>query len=121
MFEIEKKFSFEAGHTLDHHDGKCQHPHGHSYKLRIKIRSKELITNGPERNMVIDFNSISEIVKPMIIQYLDHQWLNTSLNTDSPTAEFIARWIFLHLQPKLNCLFSVTVEETDSANATYIL
>ena len=30
---ITKRFTFEAGHALYGHDGKCKNIHGHSYKL----------------------------------------------------------------------------------------
>lgn len=119
MFEVEKMFHVEAGHTLDHHDGKCRSPHGHSYIIKVKLRTAELIPNGPKKHMVMDFLTLSDIVKPMIAQYFDHKWLNDSLQTDTPTAEFIAYWIFCYLQPFLPNLYSVTVCETASSQATY--
>lgn len=119
MFEIEKTYKFEAGHLLDHHDGKCRHPHGHSYLLKITIRAADLIAIGPETNMVMDFFSISKVVKPMIDKYFDHNWLNDSLATDSPSAEFIAKWIYDYLDPQLKGLYAITICETDSASATY--
>lgn len=120
MFEVEKIFRFEAGHLLDHHDGKCRHPHGHSYSLKIIIRAENLIDSGPKKNMVLDFSTISEYVKPMIEKYFDHKWLNDSLESDSPSAEFIAQWIFHYLEPKLKGLYSITVFETETSGATYL-
>jgi 6-pyruvoyltetrahydropterin/6-carboxytetrahydropterin synthase len=119
MYELEKIFLFEAGHVLKHHDGHCSTPHGHSYVLTIKLRANSLIPNGPKRNMVIDFSDLSSIVKPMIETYFDHKWLNDSLKTDSPTVEFISRWIFDHLHPQLPQLSSVTLQETSTAKVTY--
>lgn len=119
MFEVEKTYTFEAGHLLDHHDGKCRHPHGHSYVIMIKLRATQLVSDGPKKNMVIDFAAISDIVKPMIEEYFDHKWLNDTLQTDSPTAEYIAYWIFHHLISYLPNLYSVTVCETNTARATY--
>jgi 6-pyruvoyltetrahydropterin/6-carboxytetrahydropterin synthase len=119
MFEIEKIFCFEGGHSLTFHDGKCKDPHGHSYKIHLVIRKDGLVPSGPKKNMVIDFSDISRIVKPMIAEYLDHKWLNDTLKTDSPTAEFIAKWIFEYLRPQLPELYAVRVCETDTASATY--
>lgn len=119
MFELEKEFNFEGGHTLKHHDGKCSYPHGHSYKLVIKMRGDQLISNGPKKNMLIDFGDISKVVKPMIEQYFDHHWINDTLNTDSPSAEFIAKWIFDYLQPHFPSLYAITVQETETSKATY--
>lgn len=119
MYEVSKSFTFEAGHVLDHHDGKCRHPHGHSYSITVKLRTEALVESGPKKHMVVDFSSISSVVKPMIEQYFDHKWLNDSLETDAPTAEFIAFWIFRFLESRLADLFSVTVNETSTSSATY--
>ncbi len=119
MFELEKQFTFESGHVLVHHDGKCRQPHGHSYTLIVQVASPTLIANGPKTNMVIDFNDISAIVCPMIENYFDHKWLNDSLNTDSPTVEFMAKWIYEFLEEKLPGLAAITLHETYSSKVTY--
>jgi 6-pyruvoyltetrahydropterin/6-carboxytetrahydropterin synthase len=121
VFEIEKTYRFEAGHSLIYHDGKCREPHGHSYILTIKLRGDALVQTGPKKNMLLDFQDISAQVKPMIENFLDHKWLNDTLKTDSPTAEVIAKWIFDYLKPKLSSLFSVSVNETATSKATYFL
>jgi 6-pyruvoyltetrahydropterin/6-carboxytetrahydropterin synthase len=119
MYEIEKTFRFEAGHVLKHHDGRCKDPHGHSYVLTIHIQSETLITTGPKKNMVIDFSDISSLVKPMIDTYFEHKWLNDTLNTDSPTVEFMAQWIYEFLEPSLPGLFAVSLYETVTSRVIY--
>jgi 6-pyruvoyltetrahydropterin/6-carboxytetrahydropterin synthase len=119
MYEVEKTFRFESGHSLEHHDGKCKEPHGHSYVLTVTLRVDKLIEAGPKKNMVIDFDDISKVVKPMIEQSLDHKWLNASLKTDSPTAEYIAKWVYDYLEPKLPGLYMITIHETATAKAIY--
>lgn len=119
MFELEKIFRFEAGHSLEHHDGICKGPHGHSYVLSVILRSETLHPTGPKKNMVIDFGDLSAIVKPMIFDYLDHKWLNDSLQTDSPTVEYIAQWIYEHLEPKIPQLYSISLYETVTSKVTY--
>lgn len=119
MFEVEKSFRFEAGHFLKYHDGLCKEPHGHSYVLVVTIQASQLVASGPKTNMVIDFNDISHIVKPMITEFLDHKWLNDTLNTDSPSAEYIAKWAFDYLHPKLPGLTAVTIYETESSKVIY--
>jgi len=119
FFELEKSFRFEAGHVIVHHDGKCRNPHGHSYMLSVVLRSSSLIPSGPKANMVMDFNDLSNIVMPMVDQYLDHQWLNDTLNCESPTVEFIAKWIFEYLEPFLPSLHAITIHETHSSKVTY--
>ena len=120
MFEIEKTFSFEAGHALEHHDGKCRERHGHSYQLRVAVRKKALEPSGPKQGMVMDFHDISAQVKPMIEKYFDHAWLNETLQTSTPTAEFIAQWIFGYLKSRIPGLFRVTVCETATSSASCI-
>ena len=120
MFEVEKVFSFEAGHVLQHHDGACSQPHGHSYKVKIAIRKNHLENAGPQQGMVIDFHRIRDVVKPMIDEYFDHHWLNDTLHTESPTAEAIAKWIFNYLDSRLEGLCRVSVYETETSCASYM-
>ncbi len=119
MFEIVRKFSFEAGHKLIDHDGNCHQPHGHSYRLSITLRSETLISQGPKKNMVYDFQDIKKIVTSMIDRYFEHKWLNDSLKNESPTAEFIAKWISDYLKPKLPMLYSVSLYETANSKVVY--
>lgn len=119
MYELEKMFHFEAAHFLKYHDGKCRNIHGHSYVLHVIVRGETLHASGPKTNMIIDFQDLNNIVKPMIVEYLDHKFLNETLNSDSPTAEFIAQWIFDYLEPQLPHLYAVTLYETATSKATY--
>lgn len=119
MHSITKSFSFEASHQLDHHDGKCANLHGHSYRLDVELTSIALHETGPCTNMVMDFSTVSAVVKQLVSSHLDHQHLNDTLQTDSPTAEFIAQWCFEALIGSLPLLTAVTVHETASASATY--
>ena len=119
MNELEKIFHFEAAHSLKYHDGKCRNLHGHSYVLHVCIRSKTLQTTGPKTNMVMDFQDINVIVKPMIEKYLDHYTLNDSLQSDSTTVEFVCKWIFDYLEPHIPNLHAITLYETASSKATF--
>jgi len=119
IFEIQKTFRFEAGHSLVHHDGKCRNPHGHSYVLTLHVARNELIPSGPKSNMVCDFGDLSKIVKPMINKYFDHQWVNDTLKSDSPTVEFMSKWIYDYLKKDLPYLVAVTLHETETSRVTY--
>ena len=119
IFELEKTFRFEAGHQLVHHDGKCRNPHGHSYILSVIVRSVELVGSGPKTNMVIDFSDLSAIVAPMIEKYFDHKWINDTLQNESATVEFMAKWIFEYLEPLLPSLYAITLHETHTSKVTY--
>lgn len=119
MYELEKIFTFEAAHSLKYHDGKCRNLHGHSYILHLCIQVQNLISSGPKTNMVMDFQDINTIVKPMLEQYFDHHYLNDTLKSDSTTVEFICRWIFDYLEPLIPGLHAITLYETATAKATY--
>lgn len=119
MFELRKSFTFEAAHQLVHHDGKCANLHGHSYGLTVELRANSLHRTGPKRNMVTDFSDISRVVKKLIRSHLDHHHLNTTLGTDSPTAEYIAQWVYHRLKPDLPYLAAVQINETANSSVTY--
>lgn len=119
MFELRKSFTFEASHVLTEHDGKCARLHGHSYGLTIELRGRRLHRDGPKTNMLADFTDISQVVKAVLESHLDHHHLNDSLKTDSPTAEFIARWVYKTLVGALPLLSAVEVRETASSCAIY--
>lgn len=119
MFYLNKSYKFEAGHQLPHHQGKCKNAHGHSYTMELHLKSPYVQESGPESGMVMDFDEINHIVKPIIAQYLDHHWLNTSLKLENPTAELIAKWVFNKLHPQIPLLYAVTIQETASCRARY--
>lgn len=119
MFEIEKHFTFHAAHLLVHHKGACNRLHGHTYTLIIRLKSSDLQQSGSETNMVIDFVDFKAIVRAVIDEHLEHRFLNETLKTDSPTAEFIAKWIFEKLKPLLPLLSSLTLYESPTSGVTY--
>jgi 6-pyruvoyltetrahydropterin/6-carboxytetrahydropterin synthase len=90
-------FSFAAAHNLPGHLGACRNLHGHNYKLEIELRGHV----DPETGMVADFHSIKDLVKWMVIDRLDHTYLNgLDLSVDdirfpkeNPTAENMVLWL----------------------------
>jgi 6-pyruvoyltetrahydropterin/6-carboxytetrahydropterin synthase len=91
---LTKTFHFEAAHYLPGHAGKCARLHGHSYRLEIAVRGPIKETpHQSDSGMVIDFEDLSKIVRPAIIERLDHRDLNevTGLRT---TAENLVHWMW---------------------------
>ena len=119
MFELKKSFMFEAAHRLDHHDGKCQRLHGHSWKLTVVVRSQDLHTDGPKQGMAMDYYDIGAAVRPILESHLDHWYLNETLETDTPTSEYLASWLFYRLAPSLPGLYAVTINETCTSECTF--
>ncbi|MCE1189901.1 MAG: 6-carboxytetrahydropterin synthase [Ignavibacteria bacterium] len=67
--KIAKEFTWEMGHRLPFHKGKCTNLHGHSYKAVVGFEGS-LDDNG----MLIDFYDIKQIMAP-IIEELDHAFV----------------------------------------------
>lgn len=112
--EIRKQFRFEAAHVLPYHPGKCARLHGHSYRLDVAIAGA-LQDDGPARGMVADFDEIGAVVRPRVIERLDHASLNDLI--DNPTAERIALWVWDELAAHLPQLVEIVVWETQTACA----
>ncbi len=111
---IRKTFKFEAAHVLPHHPGKCSRLHGHSYRFDVAVRG-ELSTDGAATGMVVDFDALSAIVRPNVVDRLDHASLNDLL--PNPTAEEIALWIWSELAPLVAGLDEIVLWETRTACA----
>lgn len=84
---ISKDFSFESAHYLPDYKGKCSCIHGHSYKLTISLSGDVDEKTG----MIIDFGDISKIINEVVIDQLDHTFLNDIIY--NPTAENLVNLI----------------------------
>jgi len=83
---VTKEFNFEMAHALWGYDGLCKHLHGHSYKLYVTVVGTPITdTNDKKLGMVIDFGDLKQIVKPMIVDVMDH---SVALNKNAPHAYF---------------------------------
>lgn len=88
--------------------------HGHSYVLEVAI-SGPLHRDGPARGMVEDFDALEALVKTKVLDLLDHQTLNETI--ENPTAEEIVLWIWRRLEPELTSLEELALWETPDACA----
>ena len=100
--EVVKKFSFDAAHFLPNYKGKCKNIHGHCWELHIGFKGPV----NPETGMVIDFVEIKQIINQLIINQLDHQFLNQLLTKWEfpcycPTAENMVAWIIKVLKKEI--------------------
>ena len=110
---VTKEFTFDAAHFLTNYHGKCEHLHGHTYKLRVTVEG-EIQANG----LVIDFVELKSIVKEKIIEKLDHSSLNDFF--PNPTAEYVAKWIWKELETLPHGkLYEIKLWETPTSFVTY--
>ncbi len=93
---LSKDFTFDSAHFLTEYHGKCEHLHGHTYKLRVTVEGK-VQSNG----LLIDFGILKKIVKEQILDKYDHRCLNDFF--DNPTAENVVMefWKLLEDLPSL--------------------
>ncbi len=135
ILEIKKTWSVRTGHklTLLEHGHKCLNPHGEYYTIIATFRSYESPENLPG-HMLIDFGEIDKVFKTEVYDFLDHSFLiykddpNVELYKQlssrvrvldfSPTAEYIAKFIFERLVKHIPTL--VAVEVIESANNSAI-
>ena len=131
MYTITKEVYFCYGHRLMNHSGKCRNLHGHSVKASITVTADKL----NDQSMVCDFSDIQACVNDYIDQHLDHNFLLhkddpiiPSLNQnherylaidEHPTAEVLAKMIYLNVKKNGYNVQQVVLWETTSANACY--
>ena len=71
--QVTKSATFEMAHALDTSMGKCANIHGHSYKLWITIGGT--IDKENNKNIVIDFRTLKELIYSTIIEKYDHSFV----------------------------------------------
>jgi len=117
---IEVTDTFSSAHQLRGYQGKCEHLHGHNWKVTITLSAKKLDAAG----LAIDFNEAKKILSG-ILQKLDHTFLNGHpyFQKLNPSSENIARYIYnsaRSLIPKQKVkVKSVAVWESEKTKAVY--
>lgn len=108
-----RKEHFNAAHRLNNPTwdndknsrifGKCNLPnyHGHNYEMEVKITG----IPDPETGFVVDLKFLSDTIKELIIEKLDHKNLNLDVpefKEKNPTVENIVILIYDLLREKLD-------------------
>ena len=107
MITCTRKLTFDAGHRILNHEGKCRFPHGHTYIVYITAKAAKLDHIG----RVVDFSVLKEVYGSWIDQNFDHGFLVWEKDIDllkalsgvlgakvyycpfNPTAEEIAKFL----------------------------
>ncbi|MGI5174539.1 6-carboxytetrahydropterin synthase [Treponema sp. OMZ 840] len=125
MYEVCVEADFSAAHFLRSFRGKGGNIHGHNYRVLAYARGEELGDDG----MLLDFGVLTAALRE-VCKVLDCSNLNelkengVPVFRGNPTAERIARFIFLQLEillPRSNAakLYAVDVYETPRTKARY--
>lgn len=114
-YRIAKTLTFESGHLLSKHRGRCRFPHGHSRTVEVVLTAGRLDAN----DMVCDFKAVKRALESFLDRWDHALCLNTAdpgyallkqaygervipfTDTD-PTTEIMARTIFDTLQLTLS-------------------
>lgn len=131
MHTIVKRLNFCYGHRLMNYEGKCRHPHGHNGVLELELASEKL----DERGMVVDFGEVKALVVRFVDEELDHRMLlrhddplvkaladigeRAYVMPENPTAENIAKLVYLEAQAQGLPVVAVRLWETHDAFAEY--
>lgn len=116
MFEVKVETNFSAAHHLLNYKGKCENMHGHNWKVEVYARGENL----DKSNILVDFKVLKKCVNN-IMKYLDHKDLNEleEFKNESPSSEFIAKFIYYKAKEEINSIYRVDVWETPTSRASY--
>lgn len=71
-YGITKEIEFDAGHRVLTHEGKCSNLHGHRYKVKVTCTSYDLVRDGEQSAMVMDFGFLKHLMMEKIHNVFDH-------------------------------------------------
>jgi 6-pyruvoyltetrahydropterin/6-carboxytetrahydropterin synthase len=123
MFEIGITDEFEAAHSLMGDFGPATRPHGHTYRVEVRVEGRELDASGSLYDIGRLRAALRAVLDEMHYRNLNDLPALSGINT---TAEALARHILARLAPALKqgagkgpYGLKVTVWESSSAFASY--
>ena len=120
MYEVTVKTGFAAAHQLRLYDGKYENLHGHNWTAQVTVEADELDPIG----VGIDFVKLKAMVENNLSE-LDYHNINEvpPFDEENPSAENIARWLFLKLKVEVNTNLTrvkrVEIFEMEGCGASY--
>jgi 6-pyruvoyltetrahydropterin/6-carboxytetrahydropterin synthase len=114
MFELSKRFNFDAAHTLQTQieTASSRRIHGHTYGAEVTIRGHA----DPLTGMVMDVGMLAAAVDVARCD-LDHHFLDDIENLGPATLENLSIWIWRRLAPTIPGLWRVTVYRQSSSDS----
>ena len=120
MYEVTVKTGFAAAHQLRLYDGKYENLHGHNWTAQVTVEADELDPIG----VGVDFVKLKAMVEKNLSE-LDYHNINDvpPFDEQNPSAENIARWLFLKLKVEVNTNLTrvkrVEIFEMEGCGASY--
>ncbi len=135
MYTDRVELLFDAGHRLFKYRGKCDTPHGHTFRVEIMLNSEQLDQLG----FVLDFVELKEAIGKWVDENWDHAFLVNdqdqelldalqslthrkifAFHNENPTAEVIARTLYSHVKELYGGMVSkVRIWESPNQYAEY--
>ena len=119
MYTIFVETHFAASHQLHGYQGACKALHGHTWRVRVEVKSDQI----NEIGISVDFKELKSLIRS-VIDRLDHHHVNEipPFDTVNPTAENLSRYIYEEVQKELPAHVSaskVTVWESANYAVSY--
>jgi 6-pyruvoyltetrahydropterin/6-carboxytetrahydropterin synthase len=136
MFVDRVELSFDAGHRILGHPGKCASPHGHTFKAEVFVVVQHLDGLG----FALDFEPLKCGLKGWIDEHWDHGFLLNDADTPlvealqaipeaklylfqgvNPSAEAMARALFDEARRQFGCVVrSIRIWESPNQYAEFV-
>lgn len=114
MYELSKRFYFDAAHTL-HREIDTESSlriHGHSYRAEVTVRGRPDPTSG----MIVDLGLLERKIAEAR-DALDHRFLDEINDLGPPTMENLCSYIWRRLQDEVTNLARVSIYRDSSGDA----
>ncbi|MFP4547791.1 MAG: 6-carboxytetrahydropterin synthase QueD [Fidelibacterota bacterium] len=119
MYIIAVDSHFASSHQIVGYDGKCSNMHGHTWKIKVEVKTDKV----DEIGICYDFKSLKQLINT-IVDDLDHQNLNQlpPFRDNNPTAENIAHFLYHAIKkilPDEVEMHQITVWESEKYSVIY--
>jgi 6-pyruvoyltetrahydropterin/6-carboxytetrahydropterin synthase len=119
MFTLSVEKVISTAHQLRNYDGPCARVHGHNWRVKLEVQSKDVEKTG----IAVDFTELDKKLWEVIGPF-DHQLINSVPPFDkiNPTAENLVKFIYNQLKKNLSekvSLLRISIWETDEYMVSY--
>ena len=90
---VSKEVTIDCAHMLSGHQALCKNLHGHTYKIVITVYG-EPISEGPSKDMIIDFKQLKQAITEVITNDFDHAVIFSAKEHRGPAEEALYNWAY---------------------------
>jgi 6-pyruvoyltetrahydropterin/6-carboxytetrahydropterin synthase len=84
--DITRRLEIDAGHRIPNHGSKCKNLHGHRYVLEATVTAEDLVKDGEQEGMVLDFGFLKQDMVEVLHDVYDHRFM---LYVDDPLRQHL--------------------------------